>query len=163
APDPADDDRSASQLDDETDREELRRRYYGLLQELRVLLPGTQIMVAFLVSVPFANRFTQLSDSLRVVFGVALATGIVAVITFVAPTALHRVGSRTSRSERLIWAIRMTRTGLVFLAIALTSSVVVVAGLVYSDAAGWIGGALTAAMIIVLWIVLPVGGTREHR
>jgi len=156
------DDRSADQLDDERDRDELRRRYYGLLQELRVLLPGTQIMVAFLVTVPFANRFTELSPSMRVTFGVALATGVAAVVAFVTPTAMHRVGSRRSRSERLTWAIRMSRVGLALLAVALTSSIVVVAGLVYGDGAGWIAGALTAAAIIGLWLVLPLGGTRAH-
>ncbi len=49
-------DRPASELDDRADREELRERYYGLLQELRVILPGVQVLVAFLLTVPFASR-----------------------------------------------------------------------------------------------------------
>ncbi len=50
-------DAPVAELDDEADRDELRRRYYGLMQELRVLLPGVQILVAFLLTVPFATRF----------------------------------------------------------------------------------------------------------
>ena len=52
APDP-----SANDLDDELDRDELRQRYYGLLQEVRVLLPGVQILVAFLLTIPFDCAF----------------------------------------------------------------------------------------------------------
>src|SRR6059058_985626 len=100
-------DRSAHELDDVADREELRNRYYGLLQELRVLLPGVQILVAFLLTAPFAARFTELGEVEKAVYGVALATGILAIVAFVAPIAMHRVGSRRSRVERLIWAIRM--------------------------------------------------------
>jgi hypothetical protein len=165
--DPRDDsfesDRPADELDDERDRDELRRRYYNLLQELRVLLPGTQIMVAFLVSVPFANRFTELGSGLRAVFGVALASGMGAVVVFVTPTALHRVGSRRSRSERLTWAIRMARAGLVLLAVSLTSSTALVAGLVYGPTASALTALVVAAAVIALWLVLPLGGTRAHR
>ncbi len=56
------DDRPTGELDDEQDRDELRRRYYGLLQELRVLLPGVQILVAFLLTAPFASGFAQLDE-----------------------------------------------------------------------------------------------------
>src|SRR3954452_24783565 len=93
------DDRSAAELDDEADREELRRRYYGLLQELRVLLPGVQILVAFLLTAPFAARFAELDQLEKGLYGVALAAGILAIIVFAAPIAMHRVGDRQSRVE----------------------------------------------------------------
>src|SRR6476469_6771134 len=75
-------DRPAAQLDDEADRDELRERYYGLLQELRVLLPGVQILVAFLLTAPFANRFSKLDPMGRRLYGVALMTGLVAIVAF---------------------------------------------------------------------------------
>ena len=123
--------RSAEQLDDELDRDELRQRYYGLLQELRVLLPGVQVLVAFLLTAPFAQRFTDLDSLGRTIFGVSLVSGLVAVVAFVTPTAFHRLGVRTSRSERLIWAIRMTRVGIGFMALSLVSALFVVCRLIY--------------------------------
>jgi hypothetical protein len=52
-------------LDSERNRGELRDRYYGLLQELRVVLPGVQVLVAFLLTAPFATRFGQVDDAGR--------------------------------------------------------------------------------------------------
>src|SRR5690349_4798010 len=100
------DDRSARDLDDDADREELRSRYYGLMQELRVLLPGVQILVAFMLTVPFATGFGKVDETGRILYGVALVSGIVAVIAFTTPTVMHRVGPRTARSERLARSIQ---------------------------------------------------------
>src|SRR3954449_11271769 len=91
------DDRSLDELDDERDRDELRRRYYGLLQELRVLLPGVQILVAFLLTAPFAAAFKNLDEVGQYLYGISLGAGMLAVIFFVAPTVFHRVGPRRSR------------------------------------------------------------------
>lgn len=65
----------ASRLDDEVDRDELRDRDYGLLQELRVVLPGVQVLVAFLLTMPFAQRFVRLDAFGKSMFGVALVCG----------------------------------------------------------------------------------------
>lgn len=56
------DDRTLAELDNERDRVELRSRYYGLLQELRVVLPGVQVFLAFLLTVPFTQRFDDVDD-----------------------------------------------------------------------------------------------------
>jgi hypothetical protein len=97
-------DADLDELDDERDRDELRRRYYGLLQELRVVLPGVQVLLAFLLTVPFARRFSELDDPGRGLFAVALVGAASSVVCFVAPTVLHRVGHRQARRERLEWA-----------------------------------------------------------
>ncbi len=157
-------DLSADQLDDELDRDELRERYYGLLQELRVLLPGVQILVAFLLVAPFSNRFPELDATGRDLYGVALASGVLAVIAFSAPTVFHRVGPRRSRSERLQWGIRLTRLGLVFLAVSLTSAIVVVFRLVFGEATAVIAGLAIAAALVGMWLVLPLEArSSRHR
>ena len=99
-------DASVAELDDVVDRDELRRRYYGLMQELRVLLPGVQILVAFLLTVPFATRFGNVGRFEKACFGVALGGGAIAIMLFVTPTAIHRLGERRARSRRLLWSIR---------------------------------------------------------
>ena len=87
-------DRPASSLDDTMDREELRNRYYGLLEELRTMLPGVQVLVAFLLTVPFAAKFDQLDDLGRTLFGRAILSSITSVTCMLTPTAFHR-GRRT--------------------------------------------------------------------
>ena len=152
----------AALLDDVRDRDELRRRYYGLMQELRVLLPGVQILVAFLLTAPFAQRFTELDSTGRTMFAVALGAGCSAVILFVTPTALHRVGRRTARSSRLRWSINLMRTGLLAFAIALTSSLMVVARMVYTDTTSIVVGCVAAVGFAIAWLVFPIVSSHDE-
>lgn len=153
--DDAGDDRPLAALDDRADRAELRRRYYGLLQELRVLVPGSQILVAFLLTAPFADRFPQVDHLGRVFYGIALTTSVLSVITFITPTAIHRVGHRRSRVGRLRWSIRTMRLGLVSLGVALTSAFLVVSRAVFDDWIAWaLAGAVVATMVS-MWVVVP--------
>jgi hypothetical protein len=149
------DDRSAAELDDYADREELRRRYYGLLQELRVLLPGTQVLVAFLLTVPFNNRFTQLDELGQRLYALALCTGVLAIACLIAPTAFHRYGPRRSRAARLLWSIRLLRIGLALLGVSLVASMTVVTLLVFGGVAAAGAAALTAATLVGIWLALP--------
>jgi hypothetical protein len=156
-------DPSLRSLDDEFDRDLLRQRYYGLLQELRIVLPGVQILVAFLFTVPFNQRFDRLDDAGRQLYAVALASGIASVIALVTPTAFHRLGPRRSRTARLVWGIRATRVGLFFLAVSLASAAAMVTRFVFGDSTGWAVGAVTAFTLIGAWAVLPVlAGRRRH-
>ncbi len=149
------DDRSAFELDDELDRDELRQRYYGLLQEVRVLLPGVQILVAFLLTVPFDSAFRQLDRLGRDLYGVSLGCSFVAVVVFIAPTALHRMGHRRARSERLVWSIRLCRIGLAFLGASLTAALAVVTRDVFGDATAVVAVTACVALIVSAWVVLP--------
>jgi hypothetical protein len=154
--DDPEDDRPASQLDDIADRDELHDRYYGLLQELRVLLPGVQILVAFLLTVPFASGFDQLDTVGRDLYAVALVSGLLAVVAFTTPTAFHRVGARRSRSQRLQWGIRATRAGLALLAVSLMAALTVVARVVLDVQLTVVAVVVVGAAILGLWVVLPL-------
>ncbi len=148
--------RPARDLDDERDRDELRDRYYGLLQELRVLLPGVQILVAFLLTVPFAQGFDSLDDLGRALYGIALTTGVLAVVAFTTPTVLHRLGHRQARSQRLQWAIRTTRAGLALLAATLLVALALVTRAVFGDTTAILVTIGVSAAIVALWLVLPL-------
>ena len=156
------DDRAALELDDQVDRDELRQRYYGLLQEERVLLPGVQILVAFLLTVPFDSAFRQLDTLGRNLFGLSLSCSIVALIAFVAPTAFHRMGPRQSRAERLAWSIRLCRFGLAFLGASLTSALAVVARDVFGGPTAVLAVTSCLVLIVGLWAVLPRLAGRPH-
>ena len=145
----------AGELDDVGAKDELRQRYYGLLQELRVVLPGIQVLLAFLLTVPFANRFSELDRMGRGVFGVAIVSALLSVVCLLTPTVYHRVAKRTERSARLVWGIRMMMTGLALLAVALLSGFWCVTRFVFTTTTAWLLTAPVLVSIIGLWLVLP--------
>jgi len=151
----------AAQLHDLYDREELRSRYYGLLQELRVLLPGAQIIVAFFLTVPFAPRFAELDEIGRLLYGTALATGTVSLAAFASPIAIHRVGRRQARSGRLIWSIACLRVGMIFLACSLTAAVTMINRFVFENAMAVIAAASMVLLLVTAWILLPIHVARQ--
>jgi hypothetical protein len=152
----------ARRLDDRLDRDELRSRYYGLLQELRVVLPGVQVLVAFLLTAPFSARFVELDDLGVATYLTALVCAVAATVCCIAPTVYHRAGGRTTRSARLVWAVRMTRVGFVLLAVSLLSAVFCVTRFVSgSDTARWVALFL-AALLLGTWTMLP-WMTASHR
>jgi hypothetical protein len=149
-------------LDSDRDRRELRDRYYGLMQELRVVLPGVQVLVAFLLTAPFATRFGQVDDTGQALFGAALTLGVLAVIAFVTPTVLHRFGDRTARSMRLEVSIATTRAGLVLFGLSMMCSLAVVLRFLFDP--GWSTALIvvTAIAMAVLWGIVP-RLVRHHR
>ena len=142
-------------LDDERDREELRNRYYGLLQELRVVLPGVQVLVAFLLTVPFAQRFGELDDLDRGLYGAALLFTILSAIAFISPTALHRFGSRTARGQRLRVSIVMSRVGLLCLGVGLALALLVVSRFLFATAVTALLVGITVVAMATFWIIVP--------
>ena len=149
------DDLPLEQLDDHRDRDELRSRYYGLLQELRVILPGVQVLMAFLLTVPFAQGFDDLDWRGRTLFTVSLSSAAASVVCLIAPTVLHRVGDRTARRERLQWAIRLLVVGLACLAVSMLSALWCVLRLVQPGAESLVLAVAFAVLLVGLWIVLP--------
>ena len=150
-------DRNLRDLDDELDRDELRTRYYGLLQELRVILPGVQVLLAFLLAVPFAERFPELDDLGRNLFGVALVGAWASVVSLLTPTVVHRVAARRARSARLRWAIRTTMLGMALLGVSLLAALLGVLRLVYGTPVAAALTAPVALLLVGLWILVPLG------
>jgi hypothetical protein len=148
-------DRDPRDLHDQLDRDELRDRYYGLLQELRVLLPGVQVMVAFLFTVPFSGRFEQLDPIGTALFAVAISSGLLAVVSFIGPTAYHRLGDRTARSSRLLWSIRATVIGLGFLAVSLLTALALVSRFIYDGPVALVMTVVLGLAMLLLWVVIP--------
>jgi MFS family permease len=153
---PESSDAGAGRLDDRRDLEELRTRYYALLQENRVLLPGVQILVAFLVTVPFNGRFVELDQRGEVVWAMSLTAGCLAIVCLMTPIAFHRVGDRRRRSSRLVWAIRTQRGGIIMFAASLVGSVVFVLRFVAGTGAAAAVAALVVLAMTWLWLVVPV-------
>jgi amino acid permease len=142
--------------DEETPAERANRELIELLNELRVALPGVQVLFAFLLTVPFAQGFDQLdAGDRRVYFSAVLAT-VAATVCLMAPTAHHRLRFRDRVKEQLLRvANTFTIVGLVFLAYAIGAVTYVITDVIYPGVAPRIVAAVLAGVFAIVWFVLP--------
>ena len=120
----------------ETEQERRNRELIELLNELRVALPGVQVLFAFLLAVPFANGWRRVTNFQRDVFFVAFLCTTAATILLIAPSTYHRLRWRVHDKEHLLVAAnRLTIAGSVFLALAIISVVLLITDLLFS--LGW--------------------------
>ncbi len=140
----------------ESKPERLNRELEELLQGLRVLLPGVQVLFAFLLTVPFTQRFEAVSSRNKGLFAAALASAAMASAFLAAPSAFHRILFRDRDKEWLVLrANALAIVGTIFLAVAMTCALFLVADVLYgSRVAGAIAGAL-GLLFVVLWYVVP--------
>jgi hypothetical protein len=147
---------AAARARDETEAERLDRNFGDLLQELRVAQAGVQILFAFLLTLPFAARFSAIDTFDRVVYIGALFTAALAAASIIAPVAYHRVLFRRGRKPQLVMAAhRMASVGLAFLFISMMGAILLATDVVIGR--GW-AVALTAVAgvyFVFLWWVLP--------
>jgi hypothetical protein len=148
--------RDAKQLDDVADREELRKRYEMLLQELRVVLPGVQVLMAFLLTAPFAQRFGDLDDIGRRAYLVALVSALGSTICLLTPTVFHRVAERTARRARLVWSVRLAVVGMILLALALTTASWCITRLVFGTVEATVISIGAVIAFVAIWVILPL-------
>jgi MFS family permease len=153
--------RDAKELDDVADREELRNRYEMLLQELRVVLPGVQVLMAFLLTAPFAQRFEDLDDVGRRSYLVALISALASTICLLTPTVFHRVAERTARRARLVWSVRLAVVGMILLALALTAATWCITRMVFGTAAGTVVAVCAVTTFVGVWVILPLAVGRS--
>lgn len=152
---PGTDDSRDEQVLDHRDAEE-RDRYRELLEELRTILPGVQVLFAFLLTAPFSQRFAELDSLGRLLYAIALVMTALAVVVFLTPASYHRVAPRSQRGQRLRIGIRLTVVGMAILGTATSLAVFTVMRFLF----GSNGGALVVAglvlAILILWYVLPL-------
>jgi hypothetical protein len=131
-----------------------------LLQELRVALPGVQILFAFLLTVPFAQGFARVTDFQRNLFFATLLCTAVSTACLIAPTATHRLRfHKRDRRYVIESANALLIAGLVFLSLAVIGAVMLITDYLYDGAARWIWPALIAVVLGVLWFVRPLART----
>jgi magnesium-transporting ATPase (P-type) len=145
--------------DKDTDRgrEESIREMNELLQELRVILPGVQVLFAFLLTVAFTRRFTELSSYQIDVYFTALMSTAFATVFFIAPTSQHRLLWRQHvRSQRLRLGNAFLILGSLFLAVAVSCVVFLVADFVYGHTTAAVATALVGGGLLVLCYLVPL-------
>jgi hypothetical protein len=151
--------------DGESKGERLDRELMELLQELRVVLPGVQVLLAFLLTAPFQQRFAQLPGTLRNVFFASIACATVATALLIAPSAHHRLRWREGEKERLLQvANRLAIWGTVFLATAIVLALYVITNVLFATWIALLAAVLTVALFAWLWYALPLlgGSSRQE-
>jgi len=133
------------------------RQLTELLNELRVALPGVQMMFGFLLAVPFSQRFARLSDNQRALYYAAFLTAAAASVCFIAPTAFHRIVWQRGAKRRLLGVSNVLAIiGTVFLAVAITSVMLFITSFLYGTSLAVLVGGLAVATFVLLWYVLPI-------
>jgi len=142
--------------DQQPSEETLTRNWDELLQEIRVTQTGVQILTGFLLTVPFSNRFTELTEFQRNVYLAVLAGSVLTTGLVVAPVAMHRVLFRQRRRELLVEsANKFAMAGLALLALTISGVVLLVVDVVVGTRAGWLAGGAILLVLTVLWVVVP--------
>jgi hypothetical protein len=148
--------RGAGQRRDEKPAERLDRNVNELLQETRVATAGVQFLFAFLLTLPFTQRFAALTGFGTTVYTVALLSTAFAALVLFAPVPFHRVLFRQHEKGALVaFADRALLTGTGLLLIGIGSSVLLVLDVVLGRAAAVAGCAVVAVAGLGIWFVLP--------
>ena len=137
--------------------ERLDRELIELLNELRVMLPGVQALFAFLLVVPFSERFTSTTRTERVAYYIAFAAAALCSILFITPSVYHRVQFRQHDKERLLRVGNaMVIWGSVVLGVGIAASIFVITGFLVDDVVALIVSLATFLLLSVLWWALPL-------
>jgi hypothetical protein len=139
------------------DDSRLDRELIELLNELRVALPGVQVLFAFLLAVPFTGGFQRVTELQRDTYFVALLSTAVGSALFIAPSAYHRIRFRDYDKERMITtSSRLLLAGTVFLALAMTASIFLVVDFIFSIPVAALLAGLFAGTCVWFWYGLPI-------
>jgi len=146
---------------EETEKERLDRELIELLNELRVALPGVQVLFAFLLAVPFQQRFGEVTSFQRDTYFVALSLALLATALLIAPTALHRLNFRAHDKQAIVLiSNRLVIAGTAVLALAMVAVMVLISDVLFSLAMTIAVGIVSALVFALLWAALPL--SRRH-
>ena len=142
---------------DESDSERIDRNLQEMIGELRVALPGVQVLFAFLLVVPFNQGFAEVTSVQQTIYFVTLLTTAAAAICLISPSAHHRVEFRQQDKEHIVrTGNRIIILGLGLLAVAMTGAVVFVTDVLYKAPTVYLVGIGTAAAFAIFWFVIPL-------
>ena len=141
----------------ETEEERADRNLAELLQELRVALPGVQVLFAFLLTVPFSQRFSDLSEFQEWLYFGVMITVALATVMLVAPTAGHRILFRRQQKEFIVTLSNtFALAGLLLLAIAMTGAIALISDFIFGMTTAVISTVVMAAAFLGFWFFGPI-------
>jgi hypothetical protein len=149
--------------DEEQEKEQLNRKLIELLNELRIAIPGVQVLFAFLLILPFNSGFTETDDLGRAVYAGSLGCAAVASALLIGPAAYHRHRFRrleeetaSDKKEMIITQDHLAAGGIFFLALAMAGSVFMVFDVLFGTFTATIVGGRLVLAYAWFWYALPV-------
>jgi Family of unknown function (DUF6328) len=142
---------------EETEDERIDRNLQEMLGELRVALPGVQVLFAFLLVVPFNQRFADVTQFQKSVFFATLLCTAASTVCLIAPTAHHRLEFRQQHKDAIVrTGNRIVVLGLLLLAIAMTGAVMFVTDFLYASTTTIVVAVAAGAAFLLLWFAIPL-------
>ncbi len=143
--------------DEETEKERVEREYCELLDEIRIALPGGEVMLGFLLTAPFSDRFSNLTEAQKLIYLVSLLCVAAATALLLAPTAYHRIRFRAGDKP---WITRRGNALVIAAMIAMVPGIAgtmfVVTDVIFSRVAAALVSGGTAAFLVGLWFAVPL-------
>jgi heme O synthase-like polyprenyltransferase len=148
---------NASSMSDEDPDERLNRELIELLNELRIMLPGVQVLFAFLLTVPFSSRYRALTDQQQAIYFATFVCTTIATGLFMMPTAYHRLRFREGDKERMLrTSNRFAIVGIVFLATSITLAFVMICDVLFGLGVAIALGAMVLVFLGWAWFAIPL-------
>lgn len=140
----------------ETEIERLDRNWNSLLQELRVVQTGVQLLTGFLLTLPLQQRFDVLAVPMRMAYLATVGCSVAATVLLIAPVAMHRMLFRRHLLQVLVSAAhRCAFAGLTMLGFALSGVTIIVFAAVSGRTAGLVAGGCALVLFTVFWLIVP--------
>jgi hypothetical protein len=141
----------------ETEKERVDRELIELLNEVRIVLPGVQVLFGFLLIVPFQQGFQDVTDLQRQLFIVAFLTAMAASVFLIAPSSYHRIRFRSGDKRQMLeTSNKLVLAGTGLLAVSLTTAAYLVTEYIYGPLAGALVAVIAAAFLGWFWFGLPL-------
>jgi hypothetical protein len=149
---------------DETETERLDRNWTEILQELRVIQTGTQILTGFLLTLAFQHRFTDLDQFQVDVYLGLVVVAAAATVLGLAPVSLHRtLFRRRAKAAIVSLADRILKVTIAVVALTLSGTILLIFDVVIGRQAGLIAGVVTLIAAFSTWTALTIGARRSLR
>jgi hypothetical protein len=140
----------------ETPLGRLDRNWSDLLQELRVVQTGVQLLTGFLLTLPFQDRFAPLSPFTKDVYLATVASSVASTGFLITPVSVHRLLFRMhARRQMVTMAHRLALTGMFLLGCSVIGVILLIFDVILGRTAGLIAAGVTLAMLVVLWLGIP--------
>jgi hypothetical protein len=150
--------------DQEDDKERRNRQLDQLLQETRVVMPGVQVLFAFLLAVVFQQGFTKTTQFQKDVFLATIIASAGAALCFIAPAAWHRILFEMQDKRHIIKvANRFVISGVAFLALAMTLALILVCDVVFTTGTAVVVPVVIGSSFAWFWFAAPLLRRRRDR
>ena len=144
--------------EEESKKRQIDRELMEMLNELRVTIPGVQMLFGFLLTIPFTQRFSTLAACERMVFFGAFFAAILSTGLLMAPATYHRIGfrNRVDKERMLFTSTKLAIAGCLALATSIALCTFVLVSMSFGLRVGAVGAALTTGILSALWFALPL-------